>query len=126
MQRRVLLALSALGAALVGLVASVTPAHADSLSQTITVTRPAGQLVIDVRGSHVVVTDTRADDPGWNVAGVTSIESVTPAFTDGSGFTYGQRVALHDGTASAPAHHGLGIAFLKLSSDGPTVTITVI
>lgn len=103
-----------------------TAVAAENLSQTLTVERPTGQLVIEVRGSDVVVTDTRADDPGWSVTGVASVTSTSPGFTDGSGFHYGQRVDLVNGVASAPAQHGLGIAHLTMASDGDTITLTVI
>ena len=108
------------------LVAVFVPARADALSQTVDVARPAGQLVVSVQGTDIVVTDTRSDDPGWTVTGVKTVVATTPQFTDGAGESYSQLVGLHGAVAHADARHGLGIASLTARQDGPTITITVI
>ena len=108
------------------MLAAAVPARAGASAQSLDVTRPVGQLSIEVRGDHIVVTDTRADDPGWNVSGVAGVVATTEAFADGSGFVYRQRVTLHDGVATAPAQHGLGIAHLTAARALDTVTITII
>ena len=82
--------------------------------------------MIELRDDDVVVVDTRADDPGWSVAGVADVVATTPAFTDGAGAVYAQRVALANGVAAAPAHHGLGIARLTMQRNGDVLTLTVI
>ena len=138
------------------------PQAADAITQTISVERPAGQVVltqtIDKAGHlDLTLTDTRDNDPGWSImvssaggpgAGSLALTPVvveqTPAFTDSDGHSYAQQV--HAGTAtslaaaggssatlaSAPAHHGLGIAHfgatLTPSRGGsvPSVTLTVV
>jgi hypothetical protein len=136
------------------------------VTESVTVVRPAGRILItdvsldDEGHLELTVTDTRNQDPGWTVLVTATdthgpvrwtphVASKTPSFTDSSGTRYQQRVAPGDtlllgagrragaGTlASAPAHHGLGIA--RLSADlsrahGPAkppkhvvVTITVV
>lgn len=113
-------------APLAGFVLLAGATKASALEQTVTTERPAGQLVLRIDGDQVTVTDTRADDPGWSISGVASVEAVTPRFTDGTGQPYAQQVSIDNGVASAPAHRGLGIAHLTMTTDGDVITVTVI
>lgn len=119
-----------------------------SLTQVITVERPAGELTVSMvpTGSagevDITVTDTRAGDRGWELrtgdAGgghpaarlqATSIKP-TPSFSDAAGFVYAQRVNQGRGhvVADAPAGHGLGIAHIRaiVSSPGTRLSDVVI
>jgi hypothetical protein len=86
----------------VGLAAIASAAPAGAAEQTVMVMRPAGQLVMELRGSQLRVIDTRSDDPGWTVTGTA------------------------EGVAIALKNHGLGIAELTMADHGDTITITVI
>lgn len=116
---------------------TVAPAPGGAaLDQTVTVARPVGQLVVEAspvdRSGHfdVSITDTRDDDPGWQVHmtvtdaegrvlqwSATSVQT-TPAFTDAGGVRYAQRVSRGDQEvlASARAGHGLGIARVEATT----------
>ena len=135
---------SVLGAA-TSSAANTAPQSSNGTS-TITVSRPAGRVVLsdisfDSNGAlHATVTDTRADDPGWTVtvSGAASADWTpfvgdhTSGFADGHGGVYAQEVAAGQPEsatlASAPPHHGLGIAHLGAKLDlshGAVITITV-
>lgn len=113
-----------------------------SASQTVTVERPAGQVVLtdvslDPSGRlGLTLTDTRSEDPGWTVSvSVSEGESLmslglnphvvdhTPSFVDSDGTSYAQLVdagapvsprgvGIDGVVASAPRGHGLGVAHL--------------
>ncbi|MBV8979845.1 MAG: hypothetical protein JO086_02995 [Acidimicrobiia bacterium] len=98
------------GRAAVASAETTAPAQ-QAASQTVTVERPEGQIVVsdlsvDSGGKvQLTVTDTRADDPGWTVsvsvssdgpgarlAWKPSVQHQTPAFTDSDGTSYAQHV----------------------------------
>lgn len=85
------------------------------MRQAISVTRPAGALVIAVTSKSITVTDTRAEDAGWTLTGVSSVLTST-SFRDGRGAFYRQVVDVTAGTAKALPNQGLGISTLLRSA----------
>lgn len=110
------------------------PPPPQPLTQTVTVERPAGQIVVSdlsvsAGGSlQLTVTDTRQEDPGWsvmvtvaaadghtNLGWKPSVREHTPAFSDGDGTVYAPQVTA--GPAMSPGRNrGTGIDNAVLGS----------
>jgi hypothetical protein len=125
-----------------------------STEQVLSVVRPEGHLVMTDTSApadgrlHLQVIDTRPDDPGWNV--VVSVHDArqslrwssevvsTPSYWVSDGRRYDQRATPGPGDppgpgpvtiATAPAHHGLGIAEVDAGiagPEGPSVPLGVV
>jgi len=116
---------------------------AAALAQTVTVDRGAGALTVAMTSTgtpgelDITVTDTRADDVGWELTTPTSDAQrtphlrttaiqVTPSFSDATRFVYTQRVSSGHGrvVAAAPAGHGLGIAHIRAIVSSPATPLS--